>query len=92
MGKVVGEMILDSLFSIIQQSIVILAAIVLLYFVHNWMARSQGFEEQRRVSLSIARQVRRRELQNYTDMLQAGQLDGRYPGEGDKSEEQDGIK
>lgn len=92
MGKVVGEMILESLFNIVQQSIVILAAIVLLYFVHSWMARSKGFEDQRRISLSIARQERRRALQNYTAMLLAGHLDGRYPGEGDKSEEQDGIK
>lgn len=86
-------MSLDSLSTIVQQSIAIIITIILLYFVHSWVTRSLKFEEQKKTSLNIARQVRRRAFHKSVAMLKdETPLLSRISSEQSKLEEQDGIK
>lgn len=92
-GRMGAEMSLDSISTIIQQSVAIIITIVLLYLVQSWVTRSLRFEEQKKASLNIARQVRRRAFQKSVALLQdEAPFFGRIASEQGKLEEQDGIK
>lgn len=83
----------ENVFTLVQQSIAIIITIVLLYLMHNWLTRSLDFEEQRKLSINFARQVRRRAFQESLVLLQGEVPFSRRNSRGQgKLEEQDGIK
>ncbi len=63
-------MSLDNFFIIIQQALAIILSIGVLYFLSIWVGRSLEQEEQRKVTLDIARQVRWNAFQRSVEILQ----------------------
>ncbi len=86
-------MSLGNFFIIIQQALAIILSIGVLYFLSIWVARSLEQEEQRKVTLDIARQVRWSAFQRSVEILQTdGIFEGPRLSKSIRLEEQDGIE
>ncbi len=86
-------MSLDNFFIIIQQALAIILSIGVLYILSIWVARSLEQEEQRKVTLEDARQVRWSAFQRSVEILQTdGFFEGRRLSKSIRLEEQDGIE
>jgi hypothetical protein len=85
-------MSLGSFFTIIEQAIAIIIFIGVLYLLRIWMARYLEYEEQRKVRLEIARQVRWSAFQRSVEILQSdSSYEGRRLSKSIRLEEQDGT-
>ncbi len=86
-------MSLDNFFIIIQQALAIILSIGVLYILSIWVARSLEQEEQRKVTLEDARQVRWSAFQRSVEILQTdGFFEGSRLSKSIRLEEQDGIE
>ncbi len=86
-------MSLDNFFIAIQQALAIILSIGVLYILSIWVARSLEQEEQRKVTLEIARQVRWNAFQRSVEILQTdGFFEGSRLSKSIRLEEQDGIE
>ncbi len=86
-------MSLDNFFIIIQQALAIILSIGVLNILSIWVARSLEQEEQRKVTLDIARQVRWSAFQRSVEILQTdGFFEGSRLSKSIRLEEQDGIE
>jgi UDP-3-O-acyl-N-acetylglucosamine deacetylase len=86
-------MSLDNFFIIIQQALAIILSIGVLNILSIWVARSLEQEEQRKVTLEIARQVRWSAFQRSVEILQTdGFFEGSRLSKSIRLEEQDGIE
>jgi len=85
-------MSLGSFFTIIEQAIAIIISIGVLDLLRIWMARYLEYEERRKVTLEVARQVRCSAFQRSVEILQSdGSFEGHRLSKSIRSEEQDGI-
>ncbi len=86
-------MSLGNFFIIIQQVIAIIISIGVLCLLRIWVARSLEQDEQRKVTLEIARQVRWSAFQRSAEILQTdGFFEGSRLSKSIRLEEQDGIE
>ncbi len=86
-------MSLGNFFIIIQQALAIILSIGVLYILSIWVARSLEQEEQRKVTLEIARQVRWSAFQRSVEILQTDSFfEGPRLSKSIRLEEQDGIE
>ncbi len=86
-------MSLENFFIIIQQATAIIIFIGVLFLLSNWVELSLEHEKQRKVTLEIARQVRRSAFQKSVKILQTDAFfDGPRLSKSNRLEEQDGIE
>lgn len=88
-----SRMSIDNLVNIAQQVLAIIVSITALSLVNRWLATSKEQEEPRKVTLDLARQVRRSAFQRTVAMLRVDEpVDPRGLNQLGKLEEQSGIE